>query len=487
MLTSRGLLAPDPSPSAITRRARRSAASMVVRQVAVHGLNVLAGTLLARRLAATEFGVFGMVTYVITFMVATSDLGLGAGLVRGEREPEAHELQAVLTLQHLLTIALAAVLGFGAPALVERLHLPPAAVTMFRILALTIPVTALQTVSSIRLERHLEFQRLAGIEVAQAVVYTASLLAMVYAGVGLPSFAIAVALRALTGAALALRTSPWPIRWRWEPATVSRLLHFGLPYQGVSLVSLLKDAVTPVFVTAVAGPAALGRVNWAMMVSAYPVLALFALQRVYLPAFARLQGHPDDLRRVFERVLLATNAIVAPLATLTLALIVPLTTIVFGERWRDAIPLVLPFWVANLFVPTATPVMGLLNALGRSRVTFGFAALWMVLTWALGAPAILRWGPMGFAVVNAAIQLTNVALVRVAQRDVPFRALAAAWRPWLAAALMGAVIASAGRLHAPHSFAALTLLGLLGLALYAGLVWWLCPELRRNPFDDTEV
>ena len=475
------------TPAHVAEHARRSAVSMVARQVVVHGLNVLTGTLLARYMTSAGFGVYGIVTYLLTFLIATSDLGLGASLVRGRVEPESRDLETVLSIQHLLTFAFAIALWAAAPALRDAYRLPAEATLMFRVIAVGVPLTAFQAVSTIRLERHLAFPRLATTEIAQAVVFNGLLLGLVLTGHGLVSFGIALVSRALTGAVMAWFMSPWPIGWRWDPARARSMLRFGLPYQGIGLVSLAKDAILPGFVAALAGAAALGQVQWALLVSSYPVFALFALQRVYLPSFARMGEHPGQLPRMVERVLQLSHALAAPLAVLTLALIGPITHLVFGDQWLPALPLFYALWVANLFVPTATPLMSLLNALGRSRTTLAFAVLWMAMTWALGVPAILRFGIVGFAWANVAVQLSNLWLFRIAQRAVPFGILRSVWRPWLAALVMGAAVLGANRVMPMTDLYSLAAWCVAALLFYAVLLSRLSPGLVRSALRAREV
>ena len=453
---------------------------MGVRQVLVHGLNVLGGILLARTLSPADFGVYAIVGFLLAFLAATSDLGLGAGLVRQPREPDEHDLTSVLAVQHVLTATMGAILWSAAPWLRAAYRLPEAAVWMFRVLALAIPVTAFQTVSSIRLERRLEFPRLAAIEVAQALVYNVAVVGLVWRGAGILSFALALLARSATGALLAVRLSPWPVGWRWDRVRIRSLLRFGIPYQGISFVSLLKDSITPVLVAALLGTAAVGYINWAVMVGAYPVLALFALHRVYLPSFARLQEHPEELARFVENVIRMTNAIVAPLAVVTLVLIEPITRLVFGEKWMPALPLFYLLWAANLFVPTATPVMGLLNALGRPRVTFGFAVLWMAGTWLLAAPLLLRIGALGFALANLMVQFSNLWLYRVAQRHVSFRILRVVALPWSVALATGLILRWTAQWHPPATLTALVVLAASALVLYGVAMAVASPRLIRQ-------
>ena len=459
-------LPPDsPSPpGAVARVALRAAFALVVRQGLVHGLNLLGGILLSRALLPAEFGVYGIVTFILTLCVVLSDVGLGAGLIRQREAPAESDYRSVLAVQHLLVTSLAVALGFAAPALVRLYHLAPADVRIFRLLGLVLPLTAFQVIPSIRLERQLSFGRLALVEVAQALVYNTTVVALVWRGTGLMSFPTALLARGVTGALLAQVASPWRIGWSWDWPLLRRLLAFGVPYQGVAVISQIKDAITPVLIATLLGTAAAGYVNWSLMVAAYPVWVLMAFQRIYLPTFARMAAHPEHLGRFVENVIRMTNALVAPLAVLTLVLIEPITRLVFGARWLAAVPLFRVFWAANLVVPTVTPLMALLNALGLSRVTFGFAALWMVMTWVLGAPGVLALGPMGFAMANLAVQVTGLMLCRVAQKHVRFRILP----------VVGLVLLSALRIHQPATvleLAGMATAGLLIDAVVIGIMW----------------
>jgi lipopolysaccharide exporter len=219
------------------------------------------------------------------------------------------------------------------------------------------------------------------------------------------------------------------------------------------------------------GTGAVGYVNWAGMIAAYSVQALMIFQRIYLPMFARLQSDRKALGAVVERVVWGTNAITAPLAILTMVLFEPFVTLVFGAKWLVARPLFQLLWLANVFVPTSTPLLGLLSALGDSRIAFGFAVIWMLGTWLAGAPLIALYGSIGFGMANVAVQFTNIALVYVAKRKVPFKVLPTVAPAWTIAALVGALLYAVQR-SAPVQH----LPGLIGymmsaLSLYVAGIW----------------
>ncbi|HEX6940314.1 MAG TPA: oligosaccharide flippase family protein [Longimicrobiales bacterium] len=464
----------------ISQKTARGALVLGGRQALVHALNLAGGILLARWLTPAEFGIYAILMFVLNFLGSVGDVGLGASLIREPEEPTVADYRAIFTAQQILVFTVVVAFWTATPWIVEAYGRPAREVWLFRLLALSLVFTSLQTIAAIQLERQLEFRKLALVEVAQALTFNALAVGLAWAGAGAQSIAIALPARAAVGAALVHLVRPWPIGLRWDWARIRDRLRYGLPYQGIGFVSLVKDSITPVFVGILLGTTEVGYINWATMVAAYPVLALMALQRLYLPAFSRLQSHPAELGRLVERVIRATNSVVAPVAVLMLALIDPVTRIIFGEQWLPALPCFYFLWAANVFVPTATPLLALMNALGDSRLAFRFALVWFAGTWLLGVPLILAFGAVGFAIANFAVQWTNLALYRAARARVPFRILAPARAAWTSAAAAGLGIALLARRLPITGPLALAVCGLGGLTLYAAGLFALDREGTRR-------
>lgn len=459
------------TPSVVVRKSLHSVLALGIRQVLAQALGLVGTALLARLLSPAEFGLYAVITFILSFLVAFGDAGLGASLIREAQEPAEEDYRAIFTVQQLLVLGVVFLFWLAAPSVSQVYHLSLHDAWLFRLVALSLLFTSFQVIPSIRLERELAFHKLALVEVAMAFSFYGIAVGLAWMGLGALSFALALLVRSIIGAVLANFAYPWRFAWTWQWKRVRRHLRFGLPYQGISFVSLLKDSINPIFIGLLLGAAQVGYVKWATMVAVYPVLALMALQRVYLPAFSRMQEHPDSLSRFAEEVLRATNGLVAPCAMLTLVLIDPLTRFVFGPKWLVAVPLFYLFWAANVFVATATPVMALLNALGDSRTPFTFALIWMLGTWVLGVPLIMRFGALGFALATLAIQFTNLLLYRKAQSRLRFRIFPLILPIWAWAGAVGVGSYLLKRKFPPSGLMGLSGHLAVGLVVYAlGLV-----------------
>ena len=458
--------APGIAAHSVAKKTFRGAVAIGVRQIVVQGSRIVGGILLARLLTPGQFGFYAIILYFQTFLTAFGDAGLAASLVRQHEEPNNLEYRSIFTVQQCFVLVTCLGLWFISPIFASWYHLSSHDAWMFRLVLLSFAATSFMVIPQVRMERHLAFDSLALIESTQAIAFNVSAVYFASRGYGGYSFAWALLLRSVLGAILANRISPWRIGWHWDWSIVRSHLSFGLAYQGIQVSALVKDSISPLLIGVLLGAADVGYISWAGIIAAYPVMALFVLQRLYLPAFARLQHERDQLKSLVENVIWATNAITAPLAILTMAMIVPITVAVYGTKWLVALPYFYLLWPANLFVCSVSPIMGLVNALGKSQISLYFLVISMVITWFIGAPLIWHYGAIGFPIANVCVQAGAFWLFRAAKRMVPFRILPIVAPVWAIASVSGLLSYIACRFKYPHGIVSVSLYGCCGLLLY---------------------
>jgi O-antigen/teichoic acid export membrane protein len=454
------------APQNVARKTAHGAFALGIRQILVQGTRILGGIFLARLLTPGQFGIYAIVLYLQTFLTAFGDAGLAASLIRQHDEPGTADYQAIFTVQQIFVLVVTLLMWFAAPSIASKYHLEPQNAWLFRLVALSFLTTSFMVVPLVRMERHLAFRKIAIVESAQAIVFNVLAVYFAWRGMGAYAFVWALLLRSMIGTALANWISPWRIGWHWDWPLIRSHLSFGLPYQGIQVTSLLKDSISPIFIGLLLGTADVGYITWASMIAAYPVLVLAVLQRLYMPAFARLQHQRDQLISLVENVIWANNAIAAPLSIFTLVMIVPITSTIYGAKWLVALPYFYLFWCVNLVVPTVMPAMGLLNALGKSRTVLLFAVIAMAGIWLIGTPLILLYGAIGFAIANLIVQGSAYWMYKAAQREVPFRLLYVTAPVWGIGAASGIFVYVLCRVHAPLHILTIGIYGTCGLLLY---------------------
>jgi PST family polysaccharide transporter len=377
----------------------------------------------------------------------------------------------VFTVQLALTLGLGASVAACAGLLEGAFDLEDGQGIVFTLAAAAVVIQAFQVIPVLQLERQLRFQRIGLLSVLEVLVFYVVSVTLAVTGSGARSVGIGLVTQASVGAVISFASSPWSLGLTRHLDGVWERLRFSLLYQGSNLVSLAKDSVTPVLVGLVSGAAAIGYVSWASALAIAALMAVAPLNRLYLPVFARLQDDRPRLSRAVQSSMRATNALTAPAAVLLLVLAGPVTDVVFGEQWRPGLPVFALLWAANLVVPSAQPLLSLLNAVGAAATTFRFSLLWMATTWLLTPPLLLWLGLRGFGVANLLVQLTNVLLLRRAAREADFSFLKAFLPAWTAAAAAGVVVLALRALLPPLDGTLLLVCAAVGGATYLLVSW----------------
>ena len=196
-------------------------------------------------------------------------------------------------------------------------------------MAWSLPLTAAQIPGALLLERSLDYGPRVRVELAESIVFYAWAVAAVAVGGGVLGVASAALAKAAVGLLVMRSVSPVGlVRPRLSVQPVRALLSFGLRYQAVAVVNVVRDQGVNIVVAAVSGVAALGLWSAAFRLLQVPFLLLDALWRVSYPTMARLVRLDDDVSPVLTRMLRITavgcGAILAPISACAAPLFVVL-------------------------------------------------------------------------------------------------------------------------------------------------------------------
>jgi teichuronic acid exporter len=100
-----------------------------------------------------------------------------------------------------------------------------------------------------------------------------------------------------------------------------------------------------------------------------------ALGRVVLPFLAKGPADHENVRKRFWRSLKGMGLVIGPVILLQAALAPLYVPLVFGERWRPAIPVLILMCLATLARPVAVATSQMLRAVGHVSTEFGISQL----------------------------------------------------------------------------------------------------------------
>jgi O-antigen/teichoic acid export membrane protein len=306
----------------------------------------LGGVLVLTRLIGPEqyglyAGTFGIFWYIQTIF----QMGLDVYLVRHEGEETAIVHHQAFTLLLLLSFAGVAFAWLGMPLLQQWMKMA-GFVDVARAMFTALPIVFLMKVPTAILERRLDYQRIAFIELANQVLYYIMALTLAFRGFGVWSAVIAWWIQQIQGVILYFVISRYRPQWHWNSALVMEMLRYGIGYSTSTWVWCLRALVNPLLVGGLVGAEAVGYVALAIRLAEVLGFVKTATWRIALSALAKFQGDRGRLLRAVNEGMGLQILALGPLLV-AFAWVAPwLMPRLFGPEWLPVVA-VFPFIAAG--------------------------------------------------------------------------------------------------------------------------------------------
>lgn len=423
-------------------------------------------------LSPSIFGVYYVVSAVISFLGYFSDIGLAAALVQKKEQLTREDIQTTFTIQQLLVSTAVIVALVGSKKVGEFYGLDVSGVWLFRALVISFFLSSLKTIPSILMERSLAFNRLVIPTIVETVGFYIVAVILAWKGMGVSSFSWAVLCRGVLGVITVYIVEPWKPSFGISRLVAKRLLRFGVPFQMNSFLALIKDDLLIVFLGKALPFAEVGYLGWAKKWAEVPLrLIMDSVVRVTFPAFSRIQHDRILLGKALERTIYGLSLTIFPISVALLFFVRPLVFLIPKyNKWEPALLSFYFFVGAAALAGLTTPLTNALNAIGKIKTTLLLMVMWTTLTWVVTVLFIHLFGYQGVAFSIFLITFTIGIVVRQMQKIVPFRFIVNIYSAAFSAIIQTIFYAYMLSIL-PHSYVILFGVGLCGAILYAGCIW----------------
>jgi O-antigen/teichoic acid export membrane protein len=466
-------------------RVVRGVAWKALSQIVLQLSKIVVAVVLARLLAPHDYGIAGMVLVFSSLVFIFSDVALGSALVQRRSLDERDASTVFWTSTGLGLFFTLAGVALSWP--LADFYGEPAVQPLFAALSLSFLVTALGSTQRAVLTRDMDFRRLELRMIAATIV--GAIIGIGAAANGAGAWAIIgqqLAIAVVSTVAL-WASSPWRPRFVFSFASLKNLGGFSANVFGTRLLFYASRNADNLLVGRFLGSSALGAYALAYNLMLMPIERITGpIQEVLFPAFSRLQDDPGRLAAAWLRVNRAVAALSMPMLLGLMIAAPEFVTVVLGEKWSAAIPVLQILAWAGLLQSLQRLNSSVLQARDRTGVLLAFAFVAAganVAAFAVG----LQWGIVGVA---AAYAVTNTLLqpgyTIVTARAVALPVVECVRNLWpvaqASAAMVVAVLATkvllidagvgpAGRLP---------VLVLVGIAVFVPSCAWRAPDLVQE-------
>ncbi|HJY98702.1 MAG TPA: oligosaccharide flippase family protein [Patescibacteria group bacterium] len=452
---------------AVKQRTVKGIVALTGRYFVLYIITIIAQGFLGAFLTAAQFGIFGIVSAIVNFLVYFSDIGLAASLIQKKEKITDGDLKTTFTIQQILVVTLLIILFFSSPYIKAFYNIDQSAVYLLYALGLSFLMSSFKTIPSVLLERNLRFEILAVANILENLFYSVLLVFLAWKGFGITSFTVAVLVRGFVGLVTIYAFQPWYPAFGVSRNSLKNLLKFGIPYQINTFIAVVKDDGLTIVLGKFLGLEALGILVWAQKWIQIPLrVVLDNVTRVTFPAFSRMQDAKEDLKRTVTRSIFFITLLVFPAVT-GIVIIFPVVMEAI-PKYHQWLPAVLPITLLAtnvLFASITTQLTNVLNAIGKIKYTSALMVMWTILTWVFVPFLAKKFGINGAAFGYAVVGASSIIAIAVVKRFVNFSLSDSALRPLLASIVM-AVTLLVLRSMLPASIYSVGVLAATGAVVY---------------------
>ena len=430
-------------------------------------IGLVAQLFLFAYLGKYEFGVFAIVSAIISFLVYFSDIGLAAALIQKKEKPTELDLKTTFTVQQILVFILIGVVLLLTPFFVSKYSLNSDGKMLLYALSASLVLSSFKSIPSVLLERKLEFVKLVFPQILEQIVYNVVLVVMAMKGAGLASFSVAVLVRGVVGLAALYFIQPWKPGIAFSLSTIKGLFKFGIPYQVNTFLATLKDDGMTIVLGSIIGPVGIGILSFAQKIARLPLTFFMdTVTRVTFPAFSRLQDEKEHLERSVTRSIFFICLLVFP-SLMGIIILSPLLVRVV-PRYEQWVPALIPIIFISInfaFAGATTQLTNMLNAIGKIKITFYLMIMWTVLSWALIPILSIKFGVIGASIGYSLVGTSSIVAIFIAKKYVNFSIGDSIIKPLIGTLIMGAILLVV-RNFLDVSINSMLILGLVGVLVY---------------------
>ena len=478
--------APESLSSKVRVGARWSMLNAVVMRVS--------GSIITAYLARTVFGpqiwgLYAISQVVLVILLSSNELGICSAIVRWDGDVKTIA-RTVLTLSAAISIAIYAALYVAAPD-IARLLGSPNATSVVRVICLCVIIDGFAGPPSALIAREFAQKRQMVCDSLNFLVSTSVMLALAFTGHGAMSFAWGAVAGSAVAAVLYNVLAPYKILPGWDTGLARRLLRFGLPLAGASLLTLAVFNVDSMIVGSTLGPVVLGLYALAFNISNWPVTVIMqAAGRISFAGFSRVADSRRRLAESFTRALAVAIALTVPACVLLGTLAAPLIHTVYGSRWTPAAPALQLLAILGLLRVTYALAYDCLAAAGKRHLLMWIQALWLGIL----IPALLigarTHGIVGVGaghVIVAACVVGPVFVWALSRAGISLRFILLAFALPVIGGLLMSVVSLLVVRATGTGIAGLAATAVAGLVVYVPIVFPLRVLLRSKPASEPAV
>ena len=328
-------------------------------------VSVIVTVILARLLDPEHYGVISIVTVFITFSNVFVTGGFSTALIQ-KKEADDLDFGSAFLLSISTAIILYFVLFFVSPYIASFYEMPSLTLVV-RVMAIKLPLAALNSVQRAYLQRNMKFKRFFKVAMGGTVVSAVLGIAAAAFGFGVWALVIQQISNVLVSSILLRFSCEWTPRIRFSVEKMKVIWSFGWKVLTTQLVISMQDDIRSLVVGKMFGPADLAYYDQGKK---YPSLVMTninaAINKVMLSAYSKEQDNKERVLMMLRKSVSIGAFLLVPVMLGFAAVAEPVVRLMLTEKWIACVPFLQIFCIAFVTRPLESCCHQALLSIGKS-------------------------------------------------------------------------------------------------------------------------
>lgn len=337
-------------------------------RLSVQLIQFIITVVLARLLLPSEYGIVALIAIFITLCDVIIDGGLNTALIQ-KKNADNLDFSTIFYFSLCIAVLLYGIMYVSSPA-IAQFYKQPELVPVIRVLSLSLPFYAFNSIQRAFVSKNMLFQRLFYSSLGAVVLSGAIGVYMAYHGYGVWALVAQNVSSQFFTTLIMWFTIRWRPVWQFSVIRFRGLFSYGWKIFGANFITSLFLNIRKLVIGKFFTPASLAYYEKGDQLPALVMNNIFSsVQAILLPTFSESQDDRLRVKSMMRRSTKLSCFFIYPLMVGMIIAAKPLVVFLFTEKWIDAVPFIQILCIANFFRPITISNWEAIKALGYSGIT----------------------------------------------------------------------------------------------------------------------
>ncbi len=330
-------------------------------------ISFVVSILLARKLAPAQHGAISLLMVLIAICDVMVDSGFSSALVQKKKADEA-DFSTVFWFS--LGVSAVAYIGlFFMSPLLERWYNIAGLASLVQVMAIKLPIGAVNSVQRAYVTRRMEFRRFFFSTLIGTILSAVIGILLAYRGFGAWALVAQYLSNSLINTLVLWITVHWRPMWVFSWSRFRALYSFGVRVLGVSLLDTIYENLRSLIIGKRYSAQSLAYYNRGRQ---FPDLVMAnidtTINTVLFSVMSKKQDDPASIKNMVRRSIKTSMYLLSPLLVGLFVIAKPLVLVLLTETWLACVPILQIYCISYLFKPFQAASLQVVKAMGRSDI-----------------------------------------------------------------------------------------------------------------------